>query len=82
MHDELFGHCLAALRFGASAEGCKSAIGIAFELNPARAAVRGLLACCFVDGWQFCLLRSEKVADASAKLELERWMRIILGEGW
>ena len=42
MHDELFGHCLAALRFGVSHEACKAAIGIAFELNPTQAEVSQL----------------------------------------
>lgn len=34
MHDELFGHCLAALRFGLSQEACAAAVNIAFELGP------------------------------------------------
>lgn len=31
MHDELYGHLLAALRFGAGEDGCRSAVCIAFE---------------------------------------------------
>ena len=41
MHDELFGHCLAALRFGVTHEACKAAISIAFQLDPSRAEVMG-----------------------------------------
>ena len=40
MHDELFGHCLAALRFGASQQACESAIRVAFELDSSRAEVQ------------------------------------------
>lgn len=31
MHDEFFGHTLAALRFGASAEQLTEAVGMAFD---------------------------------------------------
>lgn len=31
MHDELYGHLLAALRFGAGEDGCRSAVCITFE---------------------------------------------------
>lgn len=31
MHDELYGHLLAALRLGAGKDGCRSAVCIAFE---------------------------------------------------
>jgi len=34
MHDELYGHLLAALRFGAGEEGCRAAVRIAFEPPP------------------------------------------------
>ena len=33
MHDEMFGHLLAALRFGASRNQCAAAIDLAFELS-------------------------------------------------
>ena len=31
MHDELYGHLLAALRLGAAEDGCRAAVCIAFE---------------------------------------------------
>ena len=40
MLDELFGHMLAALRFGASQAACSSALDIAFELHPSQPQVQ------------------------------------------
>ena len=38
MHDELYGHLLAALRLGAAEDGCRAAVCIAFEpAQPERA---------------------------------------------
>lgn len=34
MHEELYGHLLAALRFGAGEDGCQAAVSIAFEPPP------------------------------------------------
>ncbi|KAK9820833.1 hypothetical protein WJX81_000783 [Elliptochloris bilobata] len=34
MHNELYGHLLAALRLGAEEDGCRSAVSIAFEPAP------------------------------------------------
>lgn len=31
MHNELYGHLLAALRFGAGRDGCRAAVCIAFD---------------------------------------------------
>ncbi|CAL8463741.1 g3275 [Coccomyxa elongata] len=35
MHDEMFGHLLAAMRFGADEAACRAAIEIAFRASPA-----------------------------------------------
>ena len=40
MLDELFGHMLAALRFGASQAACSTALDIAFELHPSQPQVQ------------------------------------------
>lgn len=43
MHDELFGHCLAALRFGVSRSACEDTIRKAFEMDASKPEVRLLL---------------------------------------
>ena len=40
MLDELFGHMLAALRFGASQAACSTALDIAFDLHPSQPQVQ------------------------------------------